>query len=131
MMRQLLVLAQAANKGKIRSGYYAVDVGDGLKRYRLDAPAQGYWAGWHFLKTGSDYWEQRPMLKLKPDGTFADRTTDHAKAVWAAIVADPVQAMLNYSDITGVCGVCGRKLEDPTSVALGIGPVCLKRMIEV
>lgn len=28
----------------------------------------------------------------------------------------------------GVCGICGRTLTDPPSVARGIGPVCIKRL---
>ena len=130
LAKQLLVLAQAVNKNKVLGGYYAVDLGQGFKRYRLDVGRKGSrWEGWYFLKTGSDYWEQQSMCMVKPDGTFHDKTSDHAKLVWAAIVADPIAAMLAYSSITGVCGVCGRKLEVPTSVAIGIGPICLQKVV--
>lgn len=33
-------------------------------------------------------------------------------------------AMVRYGHATGECGVCGRLLTDPESVAAGIGPVC-------
>lgn len=122
--RQLLVLAQAANKGKIRTGYYAIDG----KRYKLDAPTTGKWAGWQFLKTGSDYHDTQRMLSVRPSGELGN-CTEHARQVYAQIIADPVQAMLDYAAITGVCGVCGRKLEDATSVAIGIGPVCLNKLV--
>jgi hypothetical protein len=31
-----------------------------------------------------------------------------------------------YGRKTGVCLICGRQLTDPTSVAQGIGPICIK-----
>jgi hypothetical protein len=31
-----------------------------------------------------------------------------------------------YGRRTGVCLICGRTLTDPTSVAQGIGPICIK-----
>lgn len=37
---------------------------------------------------------------------------------------DPVAVMAKYGIETGVCGVCGRRLTDPESVARGIGPTC-------
>lgn len=123
--RQLLALAQAANKSKLRPGYYSIDE----TRYIIDVPSQGKWKDWTFLKTGSDYHENRLMLSMAPDGMISSRATDHARQVLARIMADPVAAMLEYASITGRCGVCGRKLEDPTSVALGIGPVCIQRLI--
>lgn len=123
--QQLLTLAIAANAGKIRAGYYSIDG----KRYKLDAPTDGKWSGWLFLKTGSDYWEQNAIAVRKPDGEFTPRTSEHGKQVLALIIADPIQAMLDYAAITGVCGVCGRKLEDPVSVAIGIGPICLNKVV--
>jgi hypothetical protein len=41
---------------------------------------------------------------------------------------DPIGTMTKYGIETGVCGMCGRRLDDPDSVARGIGPVCLKRL---
>lgn len=41
---------------------------------------------------------------------------------------DPVAVMAKYGLATGTCGVCGRRLEDPESVARGIGPVCFEKL---
>lgn len=41
---------------------------------------------------------------------------------------DPIGTMVRYGIETGICGVCGRRLEDPASVEAGIGPVCAKRL---
>ena len=41
---------------------------------------------------------------------------------------DPRGHMMRYGHATGVCGVCGRALSDPESVALGIGPVCAGKL---
>ena len=118
-----LVAAKLAASGRPPSGYYSVD---GL-RYKLDCPTTGKWAGWLFLKTGSDYHDRKRIALGSPDGKLA--ATDRGKTVLAAIIADPIECMKAYGDITGQCGVCGRKLEDPTSVSLGIGPVCLGRLM--
>lgn len=40
----------------------------------------------------------------------------------------PREAITNYGASTGSCGVCGRTLTDPESIALNIGPVCLARL---
>ena len=108
------------------AGYYAIDD----KRYRLDLPNTGKWRGWMFLKTGSDYHSQRRIVIRKPDGSYACGTTDHGLAVLAAILADPMAALKAYGDITNTCAICGRKLECPVSVKFGIGPTCLRHMLE-
>lgn len=41
---------------------------------------------------------------------------------------DPRGHMMRYGHATGVCGVCGRGLSDPESVALGIGPICAGKL---
>lgn len=44
------------------------------------------------------------------------------------LAGDPKGALARYGRATGRCGVCGRELSDPESVALGIGPICLSRL---
>jgi hypothetical protein len=43
---------------------------------------------------------------------------------------NPIATMAKYGIETGVCGVCGRRLDDPESVARGIGPICAKRLTQ-
>lgn len=126
-LQDMLKVAQHVLKqrGELKGGYYAVDG----KRYVMDMPQEGKWKGWTFLSTGSDYHNRKRLLMLNPDGEYMLKT-ERGLAVYAAIVADPMGAMLAYGQITGRCGVCGRKLEDPVSVQLSIGPVCLGRMME-
>lgn len=45
-----------------------------------------------------------------------------------AFGADPVGMSIKYGLATGTCGICGRRLTDPESVALGIGPICMERI---
>lgn len=44
------------------------------------------------------------------------------------IEADPRAAVIEHGKRTGICGICGRELTDPASIALGIGPVCAERL---
>jgi hypothetical protein len=46
------------------------------------------------------------------------------KEVLAAVEADPESARARFATITGCCYVCSKKLWEPQSVALGIGPDC-------
>ena len=78
----------------------------------------------NIVKTGSDYHDQKNVAMITPEGTFTARTSEHGRGVARAIVADPLGAVKAYAKITGRCGVCNRKLEDPDSVAAGIGPIC-------
>lgn len=50
--------------------------------------------------------------------------TDEHKATLNAIAADPSKVARDYGKETGSCCCCGRELTDPTSIAMGIGPVC-------
>ena len=108
---------------QLPAGYYMVDG----KRYVVNAPTTGNWAGYSFLATGSDYNSRKTLAGRGPKG-WTGRTTDHGRAVWSAIALDPMAAMAAYGHGTGKCGRCNRKLEDPTSIALGIGPVCINAL---
>lgn len=119
-----LVNAKLARDGKPIAGYYAVDD----KRYLLDIPTKGKWKGWLFLSTGSDYHDRKRLLMRKPTGEYMFAST-RGQEVLAAILADPIGCMQAYGSITGRCAVCSRKLEDQNSVALGIGPICLNKLL--
>lgn len=47
--------------------------------------------------------------------------------ILAEVQADPAAARARFAKITGRCCVCSKKLTDPQSVALGIGPDCIRR----
>lgn len=102
------------------AGYYGVDG----KRYRIDRPTKGNWAGWTFFKTGSDYYEQKKLGSVPPGGAYRGKAAD----TFAAIQADPQAAAVEYARITSRCGICNRKLEDDESVARGIGPICAENV---
>ena len=106
------------------AGYYAVNG----KRYHLSVPTKGKWKGFQFLATGSDYHSRKRVATVLPNGKFSYGTQQ--PGVFMQISADPLEAMREYGRITGTCGKCGRKLEDPDSIAAGIGPVCAAKMAE-
>ena len=103
---------------KLRPGYYAVDG----KRYVVSRSTGGKWAGWTFVATGSDYHDRKTLASVRPDGSVA---RDHH--VLTAICADPFARAAEYGQVTGKCAACGRKLEDPVSRSIGMGPVCREK----
>ena len=100
-------------------GRYAV--GDTL--FLIQKPEAGRWAGWVFVKNGSEYADER-YGSQKPGGKYRGTNAD----LISTIVEDPMGAMRHYGATTGRCGVCGRTLEDEVSVARGIGPVCWEKV---
>ena len=113
------VLWRAPTKAsELRQGHYAVNG----KRYFIDRPTSGSWAGWTFLKTGSDYHNRRTIASVRPDGSI---TRKHS--VLTAIMEDPFARAAEYGQITGECAACGRKLEDPESISIGMGPICREK----
>lgn len=99
-------------------GYYAVNG----KRYRIDAPKDGKWEGYVFVKTGSHYHERKRLGMFSP--TQGWRGTEGGALVLADVISDPEGRMAEYGKITGRCGRCHAVLEDETSRELGLGPVC-------
>lgn len=51
---------------------------------------------------------------------------DHINTVLKKIFIEGRKMQIVYGRQEGYCGVCGKELSDPQSVALGIGPKCLK-----
>lgn len=93
-------------------GYYAVEYGDVLRFYAV--------------KAGKGKWEGRTFInRFRSD--YQDRVF-HAeqKAVFAAILADPVAARQTFARETVHCFRCGRKLTDAVSRDRGVGPECVK-----
>lgn len=101
----------------VPAGRYAIAAADGeVYTYKVDRPSDGKFAGWTFVSwiRNNGYESRLPMI--------------HAKKVLAAIAEDPKGALVAYGRRTGSCGLCGRKLTDPESVELGIGPICLSKL---
>jgi Family of unknown function (DUF6011) len=100
----------------VADGHYALVDADGVtKFYEVNSPTQGKWAGRTFVAVqASD--ERYPIRGAA------------AKAILAAIAADPKAALVRYGHAIGKCGVCNRTLTDEASRAAGIGPVCAGRL---
>jgi hypothetical protein len=87
------------------------------------APDHGKNAGALYIKTGADYQGKiTAEMVFRPSHGAAPETT----AALTAIAADPQDAAVRYGRETGSCGCCGRELTDPTSIAAGIGPICVE-----
>lgn len=108
----------------VPSGLYMTEAGH---RYRVDNlvgdDKAGKWAEWVFVKQGSEYGNQAKLGNQRPGGTYRGAAEDAI----AEIAANPMAAMARYGQNTGTCGACSRTLEDPVSVAAGIGPVCRQK----
>jgi hypothetical protein len=98
----------------IRPGRYAVENEENILRfYTVDIPTRGNWVGWVFVKVwASD--EKHPIKGF--DARFAILKKIAAVGAKAA--------MERFGQEIGACGICGRTLTDPTSIKIGIGPVC-------
>lgn len=84
--------------------------------YKVDKPREGRWAGYTFVnvQAGSEYYPLRPFA--------------NASNVLSIIARDPQKALADYGHELGECGVCGRTLTNPESIAAGIGPICAGRL---
>jgi hypothetical protein len=107
----------------VPSGVYMVPDGDTQLRVRVRHVQKGSWTGWTFVDDGAEYGSRSGYGRQDPAGKYTGKVQDQLRA----ITADPQEAMARYGRETGQCGVCGRPLEDPESVARGIGPVCAKK----
>lgn len=122
-------LANVANAPKpvgldisgIPDGRYAVEIEGDMKFLKVDnIPTNARsWAGWVFVKhqAGDNFWKGGAQ---RPNGVYSG---PHEAAL-RAILLDPKGASIRYGQALGVCGVCGRILTDPESIAKGIGPIC-------
>lgn len=110
----------------VPSGLYAVPGDPDRLKVKIDHPTTSRWKGWTFVNDAAVYGWQGRLGKVKPGELYVGKAMDKI----LAIALDPIAAMAEYGHITGSCGKCGKPLEDETSVARGIGPVCWKRMHE-
>lgn len=100
----------------VPAGRYAIEEDGVLKFFRVDRPQDGKWAGWVFLKIQAS------------DELYRVTNRDRCEFIYKAIAADPRAASVRYGRELGHCGICGRTLTDPDSIANGIGPVCAGRV---
>lgn len=102
------------------SGFYAVPQGDTRLKLRVRLVKEGKWAGWVFVDDGAAYGQGRKYGSQRPGARYQGQCVEQLRA----ILENPREASAAYGRLVGVCGVCGRKLEDEESVARGIGPIC-------
>ena len=75
------------------------------------------------LRRGSSY--RRAQVRR---GGYGGWVTCNLAVAVAAIRAEGERtATVRFGELTGRCGVCGRTLTDPESIARSIGPTCLSR----
>ena len=88
------------------------------------APANGNNAGYLYVK-----YEHVYQGKISKEGLFSPvrDARDEVAGELAAIADAPEEALRAHGQHTGECGLCGRELTDPESIARGIGPVCADR----
>lgn len=105
-------------------GRYGVPGSDTRLKVMVRKPSKGKWEGWVFVSDAAAYGQRRNYGRQAPGDTYRGDIVDALEA----IAADPLAAMRKYGELTNHCGNCGKLLEDETSVALGIGPVCRGRL---
>jgi hypothetical protein len=102
-------------------GYYAVPDGETRLKICVRKPGKNSrWHGWTFVDDGAAYGNRQTYGKQAPEGTYQGRIQEQLKK----ILENPLEAQKAYGHLTGVCGRCGRILEDEESIAAGIGPIC-------
>lgn len=105
-------------------GYYAVPDGETRLKLRVKHPGKdSKYHGWVFVDDGAHYGSGQKYGSQRPGGVYNGIVREQLRA----ILADPLAAQIAYGKLTGVCGHCGRPLEDEASVARGIGPVCAEK----
>lgn len=107
----------APHEDDVPAGRYAIEDEDGvLKFFRVDRPTEGRWAGYVFLKVQAS------------DDLHPIKNPARKEFIFKAIAHDPRAASIRYGRELGHCGICGKTLTDPESIANGIGPVCAGRV---
>ncbi len=116
------VLAQGElDLSPLMKGYYAVPEGETRLKVAVRRPGKNSrWHGWTFVDDGAAYGSRQNYGRQAPDGLYQGKIQLQLRA----ILDNPQEAMVAYGKLTGTCGKCGRILEDPESIAAGIGPIC-------
>ena len=99
---------------------------DGLRIGRAGATSSNPGGLW--VTDGGSWGDSVYFGRINADGTFRARPQFHAQAreqVRRLAAFGPME-IARVGRATGRCVYCARFLDDPTSVALGYGPVCAK-----
>lgn len=124
----------------IPEGYYALAKPDGqsYEFWRVGVQRSGddeKVASWRLQavprRQANQELKLREVLLINNEGvapwaSIVESQVDQIKKVLKAIMVEGPKMQIIYGRQQGYCGVCGRMLTDPTSVALGIGPICLE-----
>ncbi len=137
------IVEQDAERARLQEQVQRVDVSpiveafaaakaNGLKRPKLRlpnfaisaAPENGANPGALYIKNGPTY-----LGKIDAEGryTASREATPETMTAIAAAMVNPLEAAVAYGRETGNCALCGRFLENPESVALGVGPICRRK----
>lgn len=119
-LRPLATTASGHATTNAPEGRYAVHLpgSDSYSLFQVAKPVAGRWAGHTFVSTV-------PIL----DGLAQEPVRGHeAVLVLNSIEENPRGAAGMYGKMTGRCGLCNRRLADPSSKSLGIGPECMSRL---
>lgn len=108
----------------VPSGYYAVPNGETRLKVKIDNVTEGKWAGYIFVRDGAVHGRGDRYGCQKPGQAYGGKIVEQLRI----IAKDPRAASIAYGKLVGRCGVCGRVLENETSVEEGIGPVCASRL---
>lgn len=108
------VKAEPPQPSGVPDGRYALwsDDKQQWEFYKVRTPETGQWRGYTFVEVqaSDDFW---PIRNRETLWRILER-----------IAEDPLAASKAYGKELGRCGVCGRTLTDPESIAAGIGPIC-------
>lgn len=120
-------IAQEANGidlSDLPGGTYAVPGSDTRLKIAIRRPGKNSrWHGYIFVDDGAEYGNRNNYGRQAPDSKYVGKCEEQL----TAILKDPLAAMKAYGRLVGVCGACGRLLEDEESVANGIGPICANK----
>ena len=67
------------------------------------------------------------VAKITSNGDLVGNVSEDVKLILDDACENLLKLAQLYGHETGNCSVCHRPLTDPKSIALGIGPICLKR----
>jgi len=73
------------------------------------------------------YENNQYVAKITTSGVLMGNVSDDVKNLLEDANDNLLQLAKIYGHESGSCSICGRKLNDPLSVQMGIGPICAKR----
>lgn len=111
---------------EIPEGKYDVETIDGT--FRLKVRRYGHTTNVYIEDDRADYgWSRVASIRdgiLTPGYAANDETNE---AILCLASEHAQLFAVAYGKRTGRCGICGRELTDPASIAAGIGPICAQR----